>query len=34
MIRVIASIDDGRFLAVLAPVSMDFLIDSDGQILS
>ena len=30
-LRVIASIDDGRFLSALSPLSSDFIIDPDGN---
>ena len=30
-LRVIASIDDGRFLSALSPLSSDFIMDSGGK---
>ena len=30
-LRVIASIDDGRFLSALSPLSSDFIMDPDGK---
>ena len=30
-LRVIASIDDGRFLSALSPLSSDFIMNSDGK---
>ena len=31
-LRVIASIDDGRFFSALFPLSADFIMDSDGKL--
>ena len=31
-LRIIASIDDGRFLSALLPLSADFIMDSDGKV--
>ena len=32
-LRIIASIDDGRFLSALLPLSADFIMDSDGKVI-
>ena len=31
-LRIIASIDDGRFLSALLPLSSDFIVGSDGKV--
>ena len=31
-LRIITSIDDGRFLSALLPLSADFIMDSDGKV--
>jgi hypothetical protein len=31
-LRIIVSIDDGRFLSALLPLSSDFIMDSDGKV--